>query len=146
MEYKEVKANAEEVAEGKFNLLVALYSHLDNDERKYSVEQALAELDEALCWRDGIDGDEYSYNHLQTDYIPLPLQTAGIEVESENEMVVTLTYAPYAECKLENANANGEINSLSTRHWDITEYEKAGYTQNEMQVVKRIYKLSWYND
>lgn len=146
MEYKEVKADAEEVAKGEFNLWVALYWYLDDDEKKYSAEQGLEELDEALCWRNGIDGDKYSYDHLQTVYLPLPIQTVGLEIESENEMFVTLTYAPYEDCKLEEANDNGEINSLSTRHWYITEYEKAGYTQNDMKVVKRIYKLSWYND
>lgn len=143
MECKEVKASPEEVAEGKFDFWVALYSQLDNDDKKYSVEQALAELDEALCWRKGIDTDKYSYCHLQTEYQPLPLQTVKLEVEDVNYMLVTLTYAPYEYCKLEDAKENGEINSLSTRHWDIVEYEKTGTTQNDMRVVQRIYTLAY---
>ena len=142
MEYKEVKTKEEEVAEGKFNFAIALASCLDNNEIKWAVSEGLEELDEALCWRDGIDGDEYPYNHLPTNYIPLPLQSVKLEAEDENAMVVTLTYAPYEDCELELECEGSELHTLSTRHYDITEYEKGGYTQNDMKVVKRVYKLS----
>ena len=146
MEYKEVKANPEEVEEGTFNFAVALSSHLDNDENKYSVEEALGELDEALCWRNEIEGDEYPYDHLQTDYQPLPLQKVELEVPCKNAIVITLTYAPYEDCEFAKYYGVDKEHELSTRHWDITEYKKAGETQHEMRVVQKLYKLFWHED
>lgn len=146
MEYKEVKTNPEELDEGTFDFVVALGSRLDNSEIKYAIESGLEELDEALCWRDGIDGDKYPYNHLQTDYPILPLQKVELEVPCENAIVVTLTYAPYEDCEFAKNYGVDKEHELSTRHWDITEYKKAGETQYEMRVVQKLYKLFWHEN
>lgn len=142
MEYKEVETDPEELDEGTFDFVVALGSRLDNSEIKYAIESGLEELDEALCWRDGIDGDKYPYNHLQTDYPILPLQKVELEVESKDRMVVTLTYTPYEDGRYVTSDyVNEGEHSIRTPHWEITESERGGSTQEYLRIVQKIYTL-----
>lgn len=143
------KAPSEDVDQGEFNFDLELMGLLQDDNEVKSTGlnkylKGMYRLHELLCWRDGIDGDEYSYNHLQTDYFPLPIQKAELKIESENEMVITLTYTPYADGEFATGGLEEEeLHNILIDHWGVTEYEKSGTTQAGGRIIQRIYRLEY---
>ena len=147
--YAIVKVTPEELEEGTFNFDLELMDLLQEDyEGKHiglnKYLKGMYRLHELLCWREGIDGDEYPYNHLQTDYLPLPIQKAELKIKSENEMVITLTYAPYADGEFVTGESEEEeLHNILIDKWGVTEYEKSGTTQADLRIIQRIYRLEY---
>lgn len=150
--YEIVKTTPEELENGEFEFSSKLNYLLHTDktidlEWKVGINRGgVNELSHALDWREGIEGDEYPYNHLQTDYQPLPLQKVELRATDEKNMVVTFTYTPYEDGEFATEYGVAYKNAIYINHWEITEYEKAGETQAGLRIVQKIYKLVYMCD